>query len=48
MLKPDPNDPNHKDQMKQYEKDSSTWGPAALAKPEAPKPEVPVRTDSRK
>lgn len=27
MLKPDPNDPNYKDQMKLYEKDPSGWGP---------------------
>ena len=44
MLKPDPHDLNYKDQMKQYEKDSSTWGPPALAKPEAPKPEVPAKS----
>ena len=44
MLKPDPKDPNYKKQMEQHEKDSSTWGPATLAKPEAPKPEVPAKS----
>lgn len=26
MLKPDKNDPNYEDQMKQYQKDNSSWG----------------------
>ena len=40
MLKPDANDPNYKDQMKQHDKDSSGWGPGGTApvKLEEPKP----------
>lgn len=47
MLKPDPNDPNYKEQMKQYEKDPSSWGPGGAApivvpKAEASEPEKPA------
>lgn len=50
MLKPDPNDPNYKEQMRQYEKDPSPWGPGGAAPIPSPPPvaEKPVAEKPKK
>ncbi len=41
MLKPDRNDPNYKELMKQYDKDAASWGP------DRPTPANPVPGPTR-